>query len=288
MISRADYASPRLDGGLGLPYHYEMLADDGRIAAFKQAIEMTCRNQIVLESGTGSGILSLLAARAGARKVYTFDIDPGVGSVARSNILESGLDNVVFVERDLFDVGLADLDGQPASVVIAENLSTWLVTEPQVRVLNHVNGRLASENAVRLPSEVGNHLQLAESRYRFEDLVTVRTHYFEFSGIPGPRILSDRCLFQLVDLRMPNPTTIEGMIEVDSVRDGTLNSLRLTSPIRIYREVGFEGSDSLMPPVVVPLQEDVRVRRGDRVRLQIRYQTSSSWERFFCSAERLG
>src|SRR5688572_25789915 len=101
MVSRTDYNNPERTGALGLPYHYEMVADRSRVDPFKAAIERVCPGQVVLESGTGSAVLSLLAARAGAAKVYTFDIDPVVLKLAIANVERSGLSNVVVTLKNM-------------------------------------------------------------------------------------------------------------------------------------------------------------------------------------------
>ena len=284
MTSRIDYNNPRDTGALPLPYHYEMVADRGRVGAFKTAIERVCAGKVVLESGTGSAILSLLAARAGAAAVYTFDLDPAVAAVAEVNIMKSGLPNIRFALKNTLDVTLDDLEGRRPDVVIAENLSTWQVTEPQIIVLNHINSELAEPAAVRLPTRIFNTVELVSSQYVFEDLVDVRTHYFEFSGVPGPTILSDPEVVAEVDLREINPTSHRLSARIPVRRDGRLNGLRLTSPLEVHDGITFAGSDSLMPPVVVPLPGDLPVRRGDTVRLDLAYETNTSWEEFRCTA----
>jgi predicted RNA methylase len=288
MTSRTDYNNPELNGALPLPYHYEMVADGRRVAPFKAAIEQVCPGRVVLESGTGSAILSLLAARAGADIVYTFDLDPAVGALAKANVERSGLTNIVFTLKDTLTVTLDDLGGRRPDVVIAENLSTWQVTEPQIELLNHINRNLAGPSAIRLPSKIFNSLQLAQSEYRFEDLVDVRTHYFQFTGVPAPLALSDPAVFDEVDLREVNRVSVAGTLDVVATRDGLLNSLRLTSPLEVYDGITFAGSDSLMPPVVVPLVDDLPVRAGDVVRLEISYRTNTSWEEMRCSAAVVG
>jgi len=287
MTSRTKYNNPVAAGALGLPYHYEMVSDSNRVDPFKAAIERVCPGARVLESGTGSGILSLLAARAGAERVYTVDLDPQVGALATENIRRSGFDNVVFLQRSILDVSLADLDGRRPDVIIAENLSTWQVTEPQILVLNHVNQNLAHPDTIRLPARMANELELTEAQFWFEELVEVRTHYFQFSGIRAPRVLSAPALFTALDLGQVNPTRFSGTVEVSAHTAGTLNSLRLTSPFTIHEEITCAGTDSVMPPVVVPLREDLKVTAGDRIRVTISYDTATSWEAFACSAELL-
>jgi len=56
--------------------HEEMIRDKARTEAYKRAIEQNrhlFEGKTVLDIGTGTGILSLFAARAGAKKVYAVD-----------------------------------------------------------------------------------------------------------------------------------------------------------------------------------------------------------------------
>jgi predicted RNA methylase len=49
-------------------YHFNMLADDVRMSAFKEAISRSVRKgSWVLELGCGTGVLSFFAAKAGAQ-----------------------------------------------------------------------------------------------------------------------------------------------------------------------------------------------------------------------------
>lgn len=95
MTSRIDYNNPVSSGKLGLPYHYEMVSDSKRVNPFKFAIQATCKNKRVFESGIGSGIMSILAAKAGAKKVYATEIDSEIADFAQENINKNGFQNVV-------------------------------------------------------------------------------------------------------------------------------------------------------------------------------------------------
>ena len=55
--------------------HKIMLKDTSRLLAYKRFIEENCElfvNKVVVDIGSGTGILSLLAAQAGARHVRVF------------------------------------------------------------------------------------------------------------------------------------------------------------------------------------------------------------------------
>jgi len=70
---------------------------------------------IVLDAGTGTGILAIAAARLGATKVIGFDIDPWSERNAKENCLRNRVDAVV-------EIRLGDLDAvseQPFDVILA-------------------------------------------------------------------------------------------------------------------------------------------------------------------------
>lgn len=287
MTSRAKYNDPVQSGQLGLAYHYEMLSDRERVEPFHKAIQRTCKGKIVIESGTGSGLLSILAARAGATAVYAVEIDPQMAECAAENFKLAGLDNVTILRKSTLDVTLADLNGNRPEVVIAENLSTWQATEPEIQVMNHITQHLAVKDAVRLPECINNYVELAESQFTFYDTIQLYVHYFEFTGMRRSQPLSNPGLFSVFDLRKQNPTHVQGTIDMVAAKDGKLNSLRLTSPLTVYQDIGFSYTDSLMPPVVVPLETECEVRAGDAVRVYIEYDTNRIWEEFVARAEKI-
>ena len=47
----------------------------------------------------------------------------------------------------------------------------------------------------------------------------------------------------------------------------------------------FDSSDSLMPPVIVPLKNEINVKRGDIIELLIKYNYNTSWKLFECIAK---
>ena len=71
----------------------------------------------VLDVGTGSGILSIVAARLGAREVLGMDTDPVAVEIARQNVSQNGVSHIVKIRkgsigriRRRFDVVVANID----------------------------------------------------------------------------------------------------------------------------------------------------------------------------------
>src|SRR5688572_9797615 len=96
-----------------------MVADRPRTDAFAAAISEVVRpTDIVLDVGTGSGILAMLAARAGARKVYAID-QSNIAVTAARLVVENRLDDRIEVIK-----GAADTLVLPEKVDLI--ISEWL------------------------------------------------------------------------------------------------------------------------------------------------------------------
>ena len=88
-------------------FHPKYFGSTSVLASFVEALDMT--GSEVLDMGTGSGAIGLIAARSGAR-VMAVDINPAAVECARANAVSNGLELEVR-ESDLFEtVGDREFD----------------------------------------------------------------------------------------------------------------------------------------------------------------------------------
>ena len=102
-----------------LLYHGRMLADAARVNAFERALQQVVTpGAVVLDLGGGTGVLSALACRAGARRVYMVEHGAILGFV-REILRDSGLsDRIVCVEGLSTEVQLPE----PVDVIVSETI----------------------------------------------------------------------------------------------------------------------------------------------------------------------
>ncbi len=75
--------------------HEMMLADRARVDGYRDAIQAAVRpGMVVMDAGTGSGILAMYAAQAGAARVYAVD-NSAILQHATRNIEAAGLSDVI-------------------------------------------------------------------------------------------------------------------------------------------------------------------------------------------------
>lgn len=114
------------------------LLDSPRTLAFKKAIEAAVKpGDIVVDIGSGTGIMALFAAQAGAAKVYAVEVDHDLCKSLRLTFSQNGFDSVIeVIEGNAADVALP----KSVDVLIGELIETGLIDEMQVPVVNELVG----------------------------------------------------------------------------------------------------------------------------------------------------
>jgi protein arginine N-methyltransferase 1 len=95
-VSANTVAARRAGEGYGAPgTHVAMLDDRMRVRAFISALENVIeKDDVVVELGTGTGILAVVAAKAGASRVLAIEAS-GISEVARRFIADNGVEGCV-------------------------------------------------------------------------------------------------------------------------------------------------------------------------------------------------
>jgi predicted RNA methylase len=109
-----------------------MINDTGRNVFYKAAIESSVQGKVVCDIGTGTGFLSILAAKAGASKVYAVEMDPGRAAFARDTIARVGLDDVIEVINDNF----LNTDIR-ADIYVSETIGSQVFNENIIAIADH-------------------------------------------------------------------------------------------------------------------------------------------------------
>ncbi|MFI5801237.1 50S ribosomal protein L11 methyltransferase [Streptomyces sp. NPDC051561] len=146
-------------------WHFAMLNDTARNEALTTALERGIPpGARVLDIGSGSGLLAIAAARAGAGRVFTCEMNPLLAEVARNIVDAHGLSGVITVigrasteldaERDL---------GGPVDVLVSEIVDCGLIGEGLLPSVRHARAHLLTPGGVMLPSVGRLRGQLASS-----------------------------------------------------------------------------------------------------------------------------
>ena len=146
-------------------WHWEMLHDEERSELYDKAIRhVVSPEHLVLDVGTGSGLLSMMAARAGAREVIACEGQPAVADVARRVIRKAGHDDVITVVPKMSTAMRVPEDlPRRADILVTETVDCALLGEGVLPTIAHAREHLLTEDAVIMPGGGRVFAQLVES-----------------------------------------------------------------------------------------------------------------------------
>jgi len=258
----------------------ECLLDVRRTQAFARAIKKTVKpGDIVLDVGTGSGILAMLSARSGAKQVYAIDIATDIVAFAKKNIKNNQLDKKVTVSHsDAKEFSLPT----SVDVLTMELMDTWLVAEQQAVVINqlHKNGTIGKKTRL-IPYRyqcVGTLVHYDFSFYGFTMPFTIQARNFAVSRRISSR-LSDRIIFHDIDFTHPFKTTVDATIEVPIDVGGRCNAMVLESRTFLSPGISVWGTTDMNMPVIIPLTETT-VKKGEKRKVHIQYSMGEGFKDF--------
>ncbi|GAB5524661.1 MAG: protein arginine N-methyltransferase [Roseivirga sp.] len=145
-------------------WHFEMLADTDRNDAYQEAIERALSKQPnarVLDIGTGSGLLAMMAARAGASEVLACEMNTEIAKVAGEIVERNGYKDqvkVLNVKSSDLKPGL-DYQGK-YDIVVSEILDVAGIGEGVLPSLRHAYQSILKPGAVTVPSGMTMYAQL--------------------------------------------------------------------------------------------------------------------------------
>lgn len=147
-----------------------MINDTHRNIFYKRAIESSAAGKTVCDIGTGTGLLSILAAKAGASKVISVEMDPGRAAFAKSMIDKVGLgDKIEIINDNFYNTDIK------ADLYISETIGTSIFNEHIINISKHA----LRNGGVFLPGQFEIFARVYENHPIFP-IVQQRSDAFEF------------------------------------------------------------------------------------------------------------
>lgn len=258
----------------------ECLLDEERTRIFEKAITATVKSgDIVVDAGTGSGILALFSARAGAEKVYALEVDDASADLARKSIsANSDGKNIEVVSGDARAFTLP----KAADVVTMELLDTGLISEQQAIVMNELrqNGVVDKHTKI-IPMKVSSALELVSYDFDFYGFHMPLTMQARNQGVDTriTNYFSEKVRYQDVDLRDYVNTSVETEVSIIPTKDGEINAVRLTTETFLTPDLSVWETTDMNMPVVIPIKRTV-VQKGRVVSLIVKYEMGKGFDSF--------
>lgn len=131
-----------------LDKHEIMLADLARVNSYHEAIRRAVKpGDVVIDLGTGSGILAMFAAKQGAKMVYAIE-HGDIIEVAKAVAAANGISNISFIRKNSRDFVAPEL----ADIIIHEQIGSYLFEENMIENLLDLKSRALKPGGRILPA----------------------------------------------------------------------------------------------------------------------------------------
>ena len=162
-------------------WHYAMMNDVPRNEFYRAALaKVITPESVVLEIGAGSGLLSIIAASLGAKRVVAIEANQHLAAVAKEIVRRNGYEGRIHIINKMStDVSPEELAafGAP-TVLLSEILGTLLLGESALHYVSDARQRLMSPACAVVPFRGRQFATLIES----EDIASI-TSVREWEGI---------------------------------------------------------------------------------------------------------
>jgi type I protein arginine methyltransferase len=132
-----------------LHVHERMLADCPRIEAYHRAItQQVHEGDVVLDLGTGTGILAFFAAARQPKRVYAID-HAEIIEVARVMAELNELTNITFLKANSREITLPE----QVDILVQEQMGSWIFNENMLESVLDLRNRLLKPGGKILPAK---------------------------------------------------------------------------------------------------------------------------------------
>jgi len=271
-------------------WHFRIVHDHLRNEAYAKALQHFVKpGMVVFEIGAGTGLLAMLAARAGAKHVYTCERRPDVAAAAKEIIVRNGLaDRVTVIPKDANALQLGIDLPERADLFVAEIVDNTLLGEGVLPLTDLAKLKFLKPDAILLPQRVSAMGYLmAETQhidiYRMSSVMGFDLIPFNCftplelnagEGGGGVNPVSDAIELIGFDLNETAPNEATEIITLTANRDASVHSLLRWLRLDFGDDIVFENrppQKSSWDPHLHILPTPINVRAGQSLQFEINH-----------------
>lgn len=285
------------------PWHLKMLADRERNNAYERAISKAItKESVVLDIGTGSGLLSLMAARSGAQHVFTCEQSSHIANTAQDIIKDNGFSSKISLfQAKSTQLRAEDFAAQP-NVLVAEIFDAGLIGEYAIPTFRHALEKLSTPNCQVIPQRAkiyGKLINIAglSSVNPVKTINDLDLAAFDIFRVPGEYIseslsqfehhfLSDEFELMQYDFKdlspeVPLNTHQEKTIEIPVINEGTMHGVAFWFNLWLDDEIQVssapERKDNHWGQAIFFFEHCKHLKPGDTITLSLCYNDTNLW-----------
>ena len=290
---------------LAIPaWHFSMMNDTLRNDLYQAAINLViCEGDFVLEIGTGSGLLSMMAANAGANSITTCEASEAIAKVAEKIICTNGYSKKINVINKMSTELIVGKDlPRKADIIISEILSSEFVGEGVRSTILDANKRLLNENGKMIPKSGDIMIALLENNEELDKNYSVEKvngfdlsefnvlsgSKFSYDATQKPKLLScPRSAFHISLHNTQSIKTEEKIINVQVERNGICFGIIQWLKVQLFEDIQYENNpsekNSHWPAIIYPFKKPKEVMAGQTLEINATLFEDKVW--FFLQSQ---
>lgn len=287
-----------MDSFTSLEFHTMLLNDEKRTKLYQEAIQKIVRQgDIVLDLGTGSGILAFLACQAGAARVYAVE-NSDIMPVAQQLAIDNGFaEQISFIRGDIRSMELPE----SVDVILSELISKVVMGQHMEELVSLSRDRFLKKGGKIIPNNVELFLAPLEAPEIYQQLEFPSPQVYNlnfsyarnlaFNNTTSGRFQPENLLAKAqIAYRVDSLLTTErehpnSVLSFVVSRDGILHGFGGWFSATLVDDVVLSSFPPGMPSWdngFFPVQEPIQVKPGMTIELKINghhpYGSSPVWQ----------
>ncbi len=264
-----------------------MIADAGRFNAYANAIARAVRpGDTVAEIGCGPGVFSLLACRAGARRVFAVESENCI-QFARELAAANGFtDRIEFFQSDSRKTELPER----VNVIVSDLRGVLPLYAHAIPSLEDARERLLATGGIMIPQRDTLKAAVIEAEEYYSRLMTPwRKSVPELDLSPSvlpilnefyrgsfkkDQLLTETLDWGLLDYTVGVGKRVTAELAFHAVREGVAHGVCLWFETALFENIGYSSgpgpADSVHGQVFLPWLEPVALRKGQEIQVGLR------------------
>ncbi|TGZ81734.1 S-adenosyl-L-methionine-dependent methyltransferase [Ascodesmis nigricans] len=224
--------------------HEIMLKDTVRTDAYRDFIygnKHLFKDKVVLDVGCGTGVLSMFAARAGAKKVISVD-NSNIIDKARANVFANKLDGVITCLRGKIEEVTLPVD--KVDIIVSEWMGYCLLYEAMLDSVLYARDRYLAPDGLMVPSECKILIAAINDSEYVNDNINFWNHVYGFNMTAMKDKIRDNVdIIHLPDISLASEPVAFCHLPLHTVKT---EDLEFTKPFQIEIKRDIESLDGFL------------------------------------------
>jgi len=269
-----------------LDEHYGYLCDRAKLETYEAAIDRLIQpDHVVLDLGCGTGLLGLMALRAGAEKVL-FVEESAVIEVARQTVAEAGLSSrAEFFQINSFELALTE----PVDVVVCDHVGYFGFDYGILGLLADARKRLMKPDGIIVPEAIELRIAPVESEVcrklvgQWRDGSVPKDYSWLGNAAANSKhgvdlrkqdLIASSVPLATLELGPECPPYLSWTTEFSSEQDGKIDGIAGWFDCRLFDDIHMSNSPEAAvrldrPQAYLPLDAPVTVNAGDKLKVTV-------------------